>query len=309
MGDISGECVYRRFMNSAGLAPSDPATPSEQRAAGAAENHPHDVAPDLPTQPDRRSTVPVDHPLPTVDAELAAADEPGPLIAAGETADVFALDEQHVLRRYRSGRDASPEVELLRHVVAHGFPAPAVHQASGPDLVMERLHGPTLLQALAAGEISIPDAAAILTDLHARLHAIAPPHNWGPDEPDSWPLVSSGPAIMHLDLHPGNVILTESHGPALVDWANARTGSAELDVSLTALIVAEVAVDAGGVYSQAARALLAAFLQATDVDPLAALDDAAALRAKDPSLVPGERELVPAAAVLIRDLVEVATHP
>ena len=76
--------------------------------------------------------------------------------------------------------------------------------------------------------------------------------------------------VVHLDLHPGNVFLTESHGPALVDWANARTGTAELDVSLTALIIAEVAVDAGGVYSQAARALLAAFLVATDIDPLAA---------------------------------------
>ena len=296
-------------MNSAGLAPSDPATPSEQRAAEAAENHPHDASPDLPTQPDRRSTLPLGHPLPAVDPALAASDEPGPVLAAGETADVFALDDHHVLRRYRSGRDASPEVELLRHVVAHGFPAPAVHQASGPDLVLERLHGPTLLQALAAGEVSIADAAAILTDLHDRLHAIAPPDDWAPDQPGSWPLVAAGPAIVHLDLHPGNVILTECHGPALVDWTNARTGTAELDVALTALIVAEVAVDAGGVYSQAARALLAAFLQATTVDPLAALDEAAALRAHDPSLVPGERELVPAAAVLIRDLVEVAAHP
>lgn len=262
----------------------------------------------MPTQTDRRSTESADHPLPAVDAELAASDEPGPILAAGETVDVYALDEHHVLRRYRSGRDASPEVELLRHVVAHGFPAPAVHQASGPDLVMERLHGPTLLQALAAGEVPIADAAAILTDLHSRLHAITPPDGWAPDEPDSWPLVISGPVIVHLDLHPGNVILTEDHGPALVDWTNARTGTAQLDVSLTALIIAEVAVDAGGVYSQAARALLAAFLHATDVDPLTALDTAAALRAEDPSLVPGERELVPQAAVLIRDLVDVATR-
>ncbi|WP_456846601.1 phosphotransferase [Cellulomonas sp. P5_C6] len=290
-------------MNSAGLVPSGPATPSEPRAAGAAEIHPHDAS-DVPTQPDRRSTA---HPAP-VDPALAASAEPGPLLASGETADVFALDDHHVLRRYRSGRDASPEVLLLRHVVAHGFPAPDVLQASGPDLVMERLHGPTLLQALGAGEVSLPDAAAILTDLHVRLHAITPPDGWGPDEPESWPRVASGPAIVHLDLHPGNVILTESHGPALVDWANARTGPAELDVALTALIIAEVAVDAGGVYSQAARALLAAFLQATDLDPLPALDDAANLRAADPSLVPGERELVPAAAILIRHLIEVAAH-
>ena len=292
-------------MNSAGLAPSGPTTPSERRAAEAAETYP----PDLPTQPDRRSTVPVDQPLPPVDEALAASAEPGPILASGATADVFALDDHHVLRRYRSGADASPEVHLLRHVVAHGYPAPAVHEASGSDLVMERLHGPTLLQALGAGEVSIPDAAGILHDLHTRLHAIPAPAGWGPDQPDAWPLVTSGPSVVHLDLHPGNVILTENHGPALVDWANARTGTAELDVSLSALIIAEVAVDAGGVYSQAARALLAAFLAATDIDPLAELDVAAALRAQDPSLVPGERELVPAAAVLVRDLVQVAAHP
>jgi aminoglycoside phosphotransferase (APT) family kinase protein len=244
-------------------------------------------------------------PLPPVDPLLAA--DPGHLLATGAAVDVFAIDDCRVLRRYRSGRDATHEVELLRHAVAHGFPAPAVLAASGPDLVMERLHGPTLLQAVTAGEVSLADAAVILTDLHTRLHAITAPDHWEHGEPGTWPMVTSGPAVVHLDLHPGNVILTESHGPAVVDWTNARTGTAELDVSLTALIVAEVAVDAGGVYSQAARAFLAAFLQATDLDPLTALDEAAAVRALDPSLVPGERELVPAAAVLIRNLVEVAS--
>ena len=293
-------------MNSAGLAPSDPTTPAERRADEVTENHPNDAGPDLPTQPDRRSEV-TELPLPPVDPALADAGEPGPIVATGATADVFAIDDQRVLRRYRSGRDASPEVALLHHVVAHGFPAPAVLQASGPDLVLERLHGPTLLQALTAGVVSLPDAATILTDLHSRLHAITPPDSWGPQEPEAWPLVASGPSVVHLDVHPGNVILTENHGPTLIDWTNARTGTAELDVALTALIVAEVAVDAGGVYSQAARALLAAFLHATDISPLAALDEAAALRTQDPSLVPGERELVPAAAVLVRDMVEVAT--
>ncbi|KQS98710.1 aminoglycoside phosphotransferase family protein [Cellulomonas sp. Leaf395] len=296
-------------MNSAGLAPSDPTTPSERRAAEIAESYSHEPAPGLPTQPDRRAAASIDHPLPPVDAALAASTEPGPILASGATADVFALDDLHVLRRYRSGGDASSEVHLLRHVVAHGFPAPAVLQASGPDLVMERLHGPTLLQALGAGEVSLSDAAGIMHDLHTRLHAIPAPDGWGPNEREAWPQVSSGPVVVHLDLHPGNVFLTESHGPALVDWANARAGTAELDVSLTALIIAEVAVDAGGVYSQAARALLAAFLVATDIDPLVALAEAAELRALDPSLVPGERELVPAAAVLVGDLVDVTAHP
>ena len=44
---------------------------------------------------------------------------------------------------------------------------------------MERLHGPTLLQALGAGEVSLPDAAGILHDLHTRLHAIPAPDGLG----------------------------------------------------------------------------------------------------------------------------------
>ncbi|WP_028045447.1 phosphotransferase [Cellulomonas sp. URHE0023] len=263
-------------MNSAGLVPTDP---SESAAHGA--------------------------PLPAVDADLAA--EPGHLVATGAAVDVFAVDDWTVLRRYRSGRDASSEVELLRRAAAHGFPAPTVLAASGPDIVMERLHGPTLLQALGAEEVSLADAAAILNDLHSRLHAIPAPEGWAAGSPDVWPRGRTGPVIVHLDIHPANVILSESRGPALIDWSNARTGTAELDVALTALIIAEVAADAGGVYSQAARALLAAFLHAIDVDLLAVLDDAADVRSADPSLIPGEKALVPAAAELIRDLIAVAT--
>jgi len=278
-------------MNPAELAPSDPAGhPSPVGGAPAGG-----TVPSVPTQPEH---APEHH-----------SDDPGPLLAAGTAADVFALDDTTVLRRYRSGRDAAPEAEILRHVVAHGFPAPAVLGVDGADVLLERLHGPTLLQALAAGEVSLPDGAAILADLHARLHAVPAPEAWRGQTDVPWPRVPGGPTVVHLDLHPGNVILSDTRGPTVVDWSNARTGTAELDVALTALILAEVVVDAGGVYSQAARVLLAAFLGATDVDPTAALDDAAALRGLDPSLVPGERELVPAAAVLVRELHEVAAHP
>lgn len=238
----------------------------------------------------------------------APAETPGPLLASGASADVFAIDEEHVLRRYRGGHDAGPEVELLQHVVAQGFPAPAARHLGGPDAVLERLHGPTLLQALGAGEISLHDAARVLDDLHRALHRIDAPASWRtPPDPD-WPHLG-GSAVVHLDLHPGNVILTETKGPALVDWAKARAGAPELDVSSTALLIGEVAVDSDGEYSQAARALLAAFLAVTETDPLTALDDAAALRAVDPGLMPGERELVTRSARLVRTLVEVASPP
>lgn len=270
-------------MTPAGLAPGDPSAdpdpnPTRSSAPGAAE-------------------------------ALLGSPDPGPLLAAGDSADVYAIDDAWVLRRYREERDATAEAAMVRHVVAHGYPAPAVLAAAGSDIVMERLHGPTLLQSLGAGETTIHDAAAILVDLHARLHAIPAPTGWAVPTARSGPEATAGNAVVHLDLHPGNVILTEAHGPALVDWYSARLGSAELDVALTALVIAEVAVDAGGIYSRAARALLAAFITAADVPVLDALDEAATLRSEDPGLVVGERGLVPAAAALVRDLVAVAARP
>jgi Ser/Thr protein kinase RdoA (MazF antagonist) len=225
---------------------------------------------------------------------LPAADEPGPLLASGMCADVYALDDERVLRRYRNGADATGEVALMQHVAEHGFPVPRVDSVEGSDIVMERLHGPTLLQALGADEVSLHEGGAILADLHRRLHEVPAPEG------------AEGEVVVHLDLHPGNIVLSEAHGPSLVDWANARTGTAALDVALTALIIAEVAVDAGGAYSQAARALLAAFLAESEVDPSPALDEGARVRAQDPALVEGEADLVPAAVALIRDLIEVA---
>src|SRR4051794_40462830 len=138
-------------MNPAGLAPSDP---TGRPVAEAPRDSPLDAG--------RTPGGPV--PLPPVDPALT--EEPGALIAEGANVDVYAVDDRRVLRRYRSGRDTAPEVHLLQHVVAHGFPAPTVLAASGPDILMERLHGPTLLQALGAEEITLPDAAAILADLH-----------------------------------------------------------------------------------------------------------------------------------------------
>jgi hypothetical protein len=73
-------------------------------------------------------------------------------LASGRDADVFAVGEGRVLRRYRNGGDVAVEAAVMGYLGGCGFPVPAVYRADGPDLVMERVVGPTLLTALASGK-------------------------------------------------------------------------------------------------------------------------------------------------------------
>ncbi len=184
----------------------------------------------------------------------------GPLIAAGREADVYALDERRVLRRYRRDADVTGEAAAMRYLAGLGYPVPAVYEASGGDLVLERLDGPTMAQALATAALGLDEAAAHLAGLLRRLHDLPP-----------WPGAPAGSALVHLDLHPENVLMT-ARGPVVIDWCNVRPGEPDLDTGLTALIVAQVAVDRAHAWS-AADALLAAFLRVAPGAPTRLLDD------------------------------------
>lgn len=209
-------------------------------------------------------------------------------LASGRDADVYAIDADRVLRRYRAGGDVAAEVAVMRYVAGHGFPVPRVYAANGPDLIMERLTGPTLAQALITGELAAPHVARILADLNVRLHALPP--QIGPDPADR---------ILHLDLHPLNVIMSP-HGPVLIDWRNTREGPPDLDLALSALILAQVAVDPEFEHGPAATAVLADFVVVTDGDPLRLLDRAVGLRRTDHALTDAEIDRLDAAAALVR---------
>jgi aminoglycoside phosphotransferase (APT) family kinase protein len=190
----------------------------------------------------------------------------GPLLAAGREADVYALDERRVLRRYRRDADVTGEAGAMRHLAGLGYPVPVVHEATGRDMVLERLHGPTMAQALAGGELGLDEAAGHLAELLRRLHALPP-----------WPGAPAGSAIVHLDLHPENVLMT-ARGPVVIDWCNARVGEPDLDTGLTALIMAQVAVDHEHAWSGRAGEVLTTFLRVAPGDPIRLLDDVVLFR-------------------------------
>ncbi|MDG4801263.1 phosphotransferase [Micromonospora sp. WMMD980] len=211
---------------------------------------------------------------------LAGAPVAGPHIA------VLAVDGDGVRVAYRAGGDVLAEAEVMRHLHRAGFPVPRVHRADGADLVLEQVIGPTLVEAWVAGDVDAPAGARLLVDLHARLHAL--PARRSADR---------AVRILHLDLHPNNVLMA-STGPVVIDWTDSTEGAPALDRVMTALILAEVAVDRSGPLSGAAGELLTAYVAAAG--PMDLLTEATRHRADGRAPDPGR---LPDAAALVAETI------
>ncbi|MFE5210151.1 phosphotransferase [Streptomyces sp. NPDC056600] len=219
------------------------------------------------------------------------------LIGIGRTADVYVLDERWVLRRYRDAAgDTEAESALMAHLHACGYPVPLVrpreeHEAR-TDLVLERLDGPTMAGALFAELITPQEAGTLLALLLTRLHRVPP-------------RTAEDPAarILHLDLHPENVVLT-SAGPRVIDWANAAEGPPGLDWAMTAVILAQYAAVADRRAAGLAREVLAALLadpEAARLTPLS-LADALRHRAANPTMTQREIDVLDQAGAAVREV-------
>lgn len=169
-----------------------------------------------------------------VDERRTPEDELGPVLAAGRDATVHALGDDRVLRRTPSAaRDLRAEAEIMEHVRAAGYPAPQVFRVGPGEMVLERIEGPTMLEAIEAKVWQVDRHARTLADLHTRLHAVPPPV----DLARHADAALAGDAIVHQDLHPGNVLLSPA-GPIVIDWTNARRADPDADVALTWLLMA-----------------------------------------------------------------------
>jgi tRNA A-37 threonylcarbamoyl transferase component Bud32 len=105
-------------------------------------------------------------------------------------------------------------------VRTHGYPVPAIEEVrnDGAELVMERIDGPSIVAMMSRRPWSFRPQGAMLADLHCRLHEISGPE-WIPPAPGA-----HGDHVLHLDLHPLNVIVSQ-RGPVVIDWSNASRGS------------------------------------------------------------------------------------
>lgn len=208
------------------------------------------------------------------------------MIASGRDADILDLGGGRVLRRTRPPRRLTTEAVLMRHVRAAGYPAPEVLEDREDGLVMERVAGPTMLDDLARHPWRVRRHARTLAALHRDLHRIK--------APDGLPApFGAGDSVLHLDLHPANVLLSPA-GPVVIDWANAARGPAAADVADAWLVLAAAQPEGGWPLRLAVgllrRAFVSVFLRAAGRDEAAAhLRAVAERRARDRNLEPAER--------------------
>jgi Ser/Thr protein kinase RdoA (MazF antagonist) len=170
----------------------------------------------------------------------------------------------------------------MEHARRHGYPAPEVFTASGRDMVVARIDGPTMQDVLEADLAELDRQARVLAALHDRLHRI--------DGPPALPAIGDGTTLLHLDLHPKNVLLGPD-GPWVIDWANAHRGHWADDVAQTVAILWSARAD-GRLVGIVDR-FVDVFLDAFDRDAVRAhVDDAIARRVSDANVTASERAAV-----------------
>jgi aminoglycoside phosphotransferase (APT) family kinase protein len=133
------------------------------------------------------------------------------------------------------------EARTMSFMREQGYPVPAVEELSddGFDMVMQRIEGVTMVDALGKAPWTVRRQAATLADLHRRLHEIEAPE-FLPAAP-----VGTGSKVLHMDLHPLNVMIGPK-GVFVIDWPNAHRGDPDVDVGLAWILMAAGEIPGGG---------------------------------------------------------------
>jgi aminoglycoside phosphotransferase (APT) family kinase protein len=182
--------------------------------------------------------------------------EPGALLASGRDSDIFEYGDGLVLRRSRAGKSMLAEARIMEYVGQHGYPVPAINDVSndGTDLVMQRINGISMGDAVLRKPWTIRSQGTVLADLHRRLHEIPAPSFLTPAP------IGAGDRILHLDLHPLNVMISHD-GPVVIDWANASLGEPRVDVALAWVLIASGDIPGGPLFAAIAGQFRSLLLQ------------------------------------------------
>jgi len=180
----------------------------------------------------------------------------GPLIAAGNIAEVFACGEGKVVKLYRPSpaakRAAFREAAIQAQVESTGLPVPAVHGVTAIGdrwgVVFDRVEAQSFEAGVLVNPAALPDYLQAMARLQARIHghpaipfaslklrlAADIERTTHLDAPRKRDLLAGlarlpdGDRLCHGDFHPRN-ILGDAERPVVIDWPDATRGPPAAD--------------------------------------------------------------------------------
>lgn len=189
---------------------------------------------------------------------------PGPLIAVGRTAEVYAWNQGQALKLFYDwcpDNWAKHEVDIGHAMNATGLPIPEllgeveVNGRSG--ILYERVEGTSMLRMITSKPWLIPRMARLLAGLQAEIHyqdgsafpslrgyleaSIQGAKGLAPEQKaqtlERLGQLPDGESLCHFDFHPDQVLIT-AEGPVVLDWMTAQKGNPMADIARTSLLLA-----------------------------------------------------------------------
>lgn len=188
----------------------------------------------------------------------------GPLVAVGRTSDVYDFGRGSVVKVPRPSVPshwAAMEARFTAAVYELGAPAPEVRgvaQVEGRDaIVFERVSGLSMWEVLVASPQDARVLAVELAEVHKRVLSAGLPtavpglvermcakigeveqltHLEREEAQRAVERLPRGAALLHGDLHPGNVLMSD-RGPVVIDWFDAAVGHPIADVVRSSLLL------------------------------------------------------------------------
>lgn len=188
----------------------------------------------------------------------------GDLVGLGRTSDVYAYGADAVVKVPHP--DVPPdwpafEAALTAAVQRSGVPAPRVldliEVEGRASVVFERVHGPSMWQQMIDAPQRARGLAADLAAIQQSLLSAGIPEGVPdfvdrlerkiqgatglpePERDEALALLADlprGAALLHGDLHPGNVLLG-SNGPVVIDWFDASIGHPVADIVRSSILM------------------------------------------------------------------------